>query len=341
MGTKKKEKINKYYTWKGNDPFAVYHEYRDALTAAQKKGQHVDPPGFVHKEEAEAFSKGKWEEYIEKHYRPFDAAKYDAVVYTDGSFTPNDSTTASYGLIIFFKDEEKPYVESCVIQDLVEEKTYRIVRYDGDGKKEEPAEYPFESRFGKGGLVSGSHVTVGELFGAMRSLEICCKEKGLKKILLIYDRDGIRQGYEKRNDLDTAQGDVAYQYRKFLQKLEEEGFLKDADITFQKIDSHEIKGSQNEDEKEQYRVGNKENYPHAVYNDLVDILAKAETGIAIRRQQNFNVFRAIPDEFRGFPATADADRRRVHAGYARELVRQVLEKYDGKFRPGFHTRTEE
>lgn len=341
MGKKKKEKTKKYYTWNGNDAFVVYHDYFEARDAAKEMGQVVDPPGFIYEEEAEAFSKGTWGEYIEKHYQPFDAAKYDAVIYTDGSYTPNDSTTASYGLMIFFRDEEKPYIESCVIQDVAEGKKYKIVRYDGDGEKTEQKEYPFESRAGKSGFVSGSHVTVGELFGAMRSLEICCKDRGLKKILLIYDRDGIRQGYEKRDDLDTAQGDVAYQYRKFLQKLEEEGFLKDAEITFQKIDSHEVKGKPDEDEKEQYRIGNREKYPHAVYNDLVDMLAKAETGIGIRRQEDFNVFRAIPDEFRGFPATADADKRRIHAGYARELIKHVLEKYDGKFRPGFENQTDQ
>ena len=302
-------------------------------------GQIVDPPGFVYKEEAEAFSKGKWDEYIEEHYKTFDAANYDAVIYTDGSFTSKDNTISSYGLIIFFKDEKKPYIESCAIQEVEGGKKYKIVRYNGDGEKEEQ-EYPFESRFEKSGLVSGSHVTVGELFGAMRSLEICCKERKLKNILLIYDRDGVKQGYDNRKDLNTAVGDAAYKYREFLQKLEEDGFLKDDGITFKKIDSHEVKDKQDEDEKEQYRVANKEKYPHAIYNDLVDILAKAETGIGIKRKQDFNVFRAIPDEFKGFPATAEADKRRKNAGHARNLVKYVVEKYDGKFRPIFRNQTE-
>ncbi len=340
MGTQKTEKVKKYYTWKGNVALAEYHDYKEAQAAAKKMGQkNADPPGFVYKEEAEAFSKEMWDEYIEKHYRPFDAEKYDAVIYTDGSFTSKDNTIASYGLIIFFKDENKPYIESCTIQDVEDGKKYKIVRYDCDGEKKESEEYPFKSRFGKSGLVSGSHVTVGELFGAMRSLEICCKDRRLKKILLTYDRDGIKQGYDNRKDLSTAKGDVAYKYREFLQKLEEEGFLKDDDITFKKVDSHDVKDKQNEGEKEQYRVDNKEKYPHAVYNDLVDILAKAETGIAIKRQEDFNVFRAIPDEFKGFPATADADKRRKHAGHARELVKNVLEKYDGKFWPKFKNQT--
>lgn len=336
MGTRKTEKIKKYYTWKGNEDLVVYHDYGEAREAAKKMGQkNVDPLGFVHEEEAEAFSKGKWDEYIEKHYEPFNAEKYDAVVYTDGSFTSKDKTLTSYGLIIFFKDEEKPYIESCTIQDVEDGKKYKIVRYDGDGEKNEQEEYPFKSRFGQSGFVSESQGAVGELFGAMRSLEICCEDRKLKSILLIYDRDGIRQGYDNRNDLNTAKGDAAYQYREFLQKIEEEGFLEDGGITFKKVDSHEVKDNQGEDEKEQYKVGNKENYPHAVYNDLVDILAKAETGIAIRRQENFNVFRAIPDEFKGFPATADTDKRRKNARHARDLVEEVLKKSDGIFCPEF------
>lgn len=226
-------------------------------------------------------------------------------------------------------------MESCTIQDAEGGKQYKIVRYDSDGEEKETKEYPFKSRFGKGGLVSGSHVTVGELFGVMRALEICCKDRRLKKLLLIYDRDGIGQGYDNRNDLSTAEGDVAYQYREFLQKLEEGGFLKEDSITFQKVDSHTVKDKQGEDEQEQYRVDNKEAYPHAIYNDLVDILAKAETGIGIRRQEDFNAFRAIPDEFKGFPATDDINKRREHAGQARALVNKVLEKYDGKFQPKF------
>lgn len=333
MGT---QNTKKYYTWKGNTAFVEYHDYKEAQTAAKEMGlKNIALPGFVYKEEAEAFSKEQWDEYIEKHYKPFNAANYDAVIYTDGSFSSKDHTLASYGLIIFLKDEDKPYIESCTIQDIEGGKKYKIVRYDGDGEIKESKEYPFKSQFEKNGLVSGSHVTVGELFGAMRSLEICCKDRRLHKILLIYDRDGIKQGYDNRKVLSTAKGDIAYKYREFLQKLEQEGFLKDNDITFKKVDSHKVKGIQVEDVKEQYKVDNQEKYPHGVYNDLVDILAKAETGIAVKRQENFNVFRAIPDEFEGFPATDDADKRKEHAGHARELVRHALEKYNGKFRPQF------
>ncbi len=336
MGIQKKAEVKKYYTWKGNVGFTEYHDYKEAQAAAQKMGQkQADPPGFVYREEAEAFSKEKWDEYIELHYTPFDAAKYDAVIYTDGSLSSKDTSLTSYGLIIFFKDENKPYMESCTIQDAEGGKQYKIVRYDSDGEEKETKEYPFKSRFGKDGLVSGSHVTVGELFGVMRTLEICCKDRRLKKLLLVYDRDGIAQGYDNRNDLSTAEGDVAYQYREFLQKLEEGGFLKEDTITFQKVDSHTVKDKQGEDEQEQYRVDNKETYPHAIYNDLVDILAKAETGIGIRRQEDFNAFRAIPDVFKGFPATDDINKRREHAGQARALVNKVLEKYDGKFQPKF------
>lgn len=120
-----------------------------------------------------------------------------------------------------------------------------------------------------------------------------------------------------------------------MQTLEKEGFIKDDTVTFKKIDSHTVKGNQNEDEKKQYKVNDKESYPQGIYNDLVDILAKAESGVKIKRQEDFNVFRAIPDEFKGFAATPDADKRRKNAGHARELVEKVIEKYDGIFRPKF------
>lgn len=212
MGTQKtEEKEELYYTWKGNVDFVAYHDYKTAQDAAKEMGQkNADPPGFAYKEEAEAFSKGKWDEYIKKQYKQFDAAQYDAVAYTDGSFSSKDETTASYGLIIFFKDEDKPCIESGIIEDMAGGEKYKIVRYDSNGEKKEEKVCPFKSRGEKRDLVSGSQSTVGELIGTMRSIEICCKEKELKKILLIYDREGIKQGYDDRKDLDEAQGNVAY-----------------------------------------------------------------------------------------------------------------------------------
>jgi len=226
-------------------------------------------------------------------------------------------------------NENMPYIKNGIIHDIEDGEICKIVRYDEEEKKEE-TEYPFESRDGKDGLVSGSHDAVSELFAVIRSLEICCKDRRLKKLLLVYDRKGIKQGYDGRECLSKAKGDIAYRYREFLQDLEEEGVLKSDTITFKKIDSKVI-----QEKKEQYGVDDKDNYPHAVYNNLASILAKAELGIAITPQEASSVFRAIPDEFKGFAATPDADQKRKNAGHARDLVKKVIEKYDGIFRPKF------
>ncbi len=58
MGIQKKAEVKKYYTWKGNVGFTEYHDYKEAQAAAKKMGQkQADPPGFVYREESEAFSK--------------------------------------------------------------------------------------------------------------------------------------------------------------------------------------------------------------------------------------------------------------------------------------------
>lgn len=196
MGTKEKAKT--YYTWKGlGQLYDTQDEAQKEVTELQRKGvlpERVFAAGFESREEAETFRKGAWDEYIRENYRQFDAAQYDAVVYTDGSCV-EASKIASYGLIIFFRNENKPHIESGIIQDVEGGKKCKIVRYDGDGEKKEEKEYPFESRCGESGLVSGSHDAVSELLAVMRSLEICCKDRRLKKLLLVYDREGIKLGY--------------------------------------------------------------------------------------------------------------------------------------------------
>ncbi len=118
----------KYYTWKDLDK--LYESYEDAKIAANKKGlKDVFPLGFESMEEAEAFRKGELDKCIrEDKYKPFETAQYDAVIYTDGSFD-RVNKIASYGLIIFFRDETEPYVESGILED-VDVVKYKIVRYD-------------------------------------------------------------------------------------------------------------------------------------------------------------------------------------------------------------------
>lgn len=313
---------DKYYTWKDLDK--VYEDYKEAKIAANKKGlKDSFPPGFECMEEAEAYRKGELDQYIrEVKYRPFEAAQYDAVIYTDGSFDEANNI-AAYGLIIFFRDETEPYVESGILQD-VDNMKYKIVRYDecGDEIKDDDSikEIVRDNEAGgkkeENGFVSKSQSITAEFSGAMRSLEICCQKKGLKKLLIVYDCENIKTGYDNREMPKTDDGYVAAAYRKLLRNL------KDTDLQFIKIDSHT-----------QYLI-DADQYPHAVYNDLVDILARAELGTKITPGDNFNVFRAISSDFKRF-SEVGAVTREEQREHARRLVKAVLNKSDGLFRPIF------
>lgn len=340
MGTQKTEKIKKYYTWNGlKQLYDTEAEARKEVNELKKKGvlpAYVFAAGFEYMEEAEAFRKGVLDEYIQENYKQFDAAQYDAVVYTDGSF---DTATkiASYGLIIFFKGEMDPFIESGTLEDVVDGK-YKVVRYDEDGKRKEPEEpYPCISKPGKSGYISAGYSAPGEFLGAKRSLEICCKERGLKKILIVYDNINVEHEYELRDSKDKDDGGVEGEYREFLREIKRDVLKEDNDLVFYKVDSHKqylIDANKCKD-KDEYK------YPHAVYNDLVDILAKAEIKVEIGKVvnpgENSNVFRAISNEFERFSDNPEADK--TDAGdrrkYARDLVEKVLKKTDGIFRPRF------
>lgn len=312
----------KYYTWKDLDK--LYERYEDAKNAANKKGlKDVYPPGFESMEEAEAFRRGELDKYIrEDKYKPFEAAQYDAIIYTDGSFD-SVNNIAAYGLIIFFRDEAEPWIESGQLKD-VDAVKYKIVRYDGCGNemkdddniKEIVRDNEDGGKTEAKGFVSTSESITAEFSGAMRALEICCHKSGVKKLLIIYDCENVKTEYENREMPDSDDGHIAAAYRKLLRDL------KDTDIQFIKIDSHK-----------QYLIDADE-YPHAVYNDLVDILARAELGIKINPTDNPNVFRAISGDFKRF-SDIGAVTREGQREHARMLVKTVLNKFDGIFRPIF------
>lgn len=314
----------KYYTWKDLDK--LYESYEDAIIAVNKKGlKDVFPPGFESIEEAEAFRKGELDQYIRERYKPFAAAQYDAVIYTDGSFD-RANKIAAYGLIIFFRGETEPWIESGTLKD-VDVVKYEITRYDesghemkdGDNIKEIVSNHEDGSKREEKGFVSKSESITAEFSGAMRSLEICCQKcqkEGLKKILIIYDCENVKVEYDNREMPDTDTGCVAAAYRNFLRNL------KDTDLQFVKVASHK-----------QY-LTDADEYPHAVYNDLVDILARAELGIKITPTDNFNAFRAISGDFKRF-SDIGAVTREERRGHARKLVKTVLNKSDGIFRPIF------
>lgn len=334
------EKMKKYYTWKGlKQLYANEAEAREEVNELKKNGvltANIFAAGFEHKEEAEAFRKGVLDEYIQENYKQSDVAQYDAVVYTDGSFD-TAAKIASYGLIIFFRGEMAPLIESGTLEDMADGK-YKVVRYDEDGKEKKSEEpYSYKSKPGKSGYISESYSAAGEFLGAKRSLEICCKERGLKKVLIIYDNINVMHEYELKDSKDKGDGGVEGEYREFLREIKRDVLKEDNDLVFCKVDSHEqypISANSCKD-KDEYK------YPHAIYNDLVDILAKAEikveVGKVINPGENSNVFRAISNEFERFSDNPEADK--TEAGdrrkYARELVEKVLRKSDGIFLPKF------
>lgn len=340
MGTKKTVKIKKYYTWKGlKQLYDTEAEAREEVNELKKKGvlpTNVFAAGFEHREEAEAFRKGVLDEYIQENYKQFDAAQYDAVVYTDGSFD-TAAKIASYGLIIFFRGETSPLIESGILED-VEDGKYKVVRYDKDGKGKKTEEsYSCKSKPGKSGYISEGYSATGEFLGAKRSLEICCKERGIKKVLIIYDNINVEHEYELKDCKDKGDGGVEVEYRKFLREIKRDVLKEDNDLVFCKVDSHEqypISANKCKD-KDEYK------YPHAVYNDLVDILAKAEIKVEIGKVvnpgENSNVFRAISNEFERFSDNPEADKTEAddRRKYARGLVEKVLKKSDGIFQPKF------
>lgn len=326
------KEIEYYYTWKGLDSWK-YRTYKEALAEVNKKRmRNVFPAGFEYEEEARAFCEGELDKYVRDNCRPFET-EAEAVIYTDGSYG-KDENIASYGLIIFFRDETEPYIESGIIEDIkgTDDVTYKIVRYDGTGNEIKDSDsirkiVRDHKDDGKKGFVSKSQSAAGELSGVMRGLEICCKKRKLKNILIIYDSAFVEAVYNSRKRPGLPEGYAAVAYKNLLQDL------KDADLKFIKIDSHSNKSKN----KHQYLIGS-DKYPHAVYNDLVDILARAEIGIKIKPTDNFNVFRAVSDEFERFPAAGlvkPEEQKRQERQHARGLVKTVLNKSDGIFWPLF------
>lgn len=197
------KKIEYCYTWKGLDSWK-YKTYGDAIEEVNKKGlKGVFPVGFEYEKEAEAFCKGEMDKYIRDKYKPLETV-LDAVIYTDGSYD-RDNHIASYGLIIFFRGETAPYIESGTIED-VDDVKYKIARYDeygnemevGDNIKEIARDKKGSDKNEEKGFVFKSESIAGEFSGAMRALEICCQKRKLKKLLIVYDCENVKKEYDNR-----------------------------------------------------------------------------------------------------------------------------------------------
>ena len=192
----------KKYTLKGFD--RLYEDYAGAQKEANRRKDRAIPLGFESEDEAEAFREGRWENYLSDICQPFETDA-DAVVYADGSWD-KDERYGAYGVIIFFRNGEI-FCESAVLRD-VEPGIYRVQRYNARGEKDGAVQDFHYTDLYKGmeveekkhGFIRASHQIGGECAGVMRALEICCKEKKIKKIVLAYDCDTVKLCYEKGID---------------------------------------------------------------------------------------------------------------------------------------------
>lgn len=305
--------IKKYYTLERLSK--VYDVYAPAVAEKNRvyKNVKIYPLGFQSLEEANALQSGKWNSYLTEHVVPFET-EADAVIYADGSLD-EDLFEGAYGIVVFFKDGDVFY-ESAWLKDQVAEK-YDIVRYSSKGDVER-LEKEYKDIFrDKGtekkehGFISASRNIGSECESVMRGIDVCL-EKGYKKLVVAYDCEIVETVWNNRN----TKTNVTRKYAEYCDKIEKMGVC----IEWIKVDSH---GSKKQ--KPQYLLDNPI-YVHAVYNDIVDAMAKAETATKpIGNAENFNLARAILPKpllsFNDKGLKTSEDRR----AYARELLKNVLD----------------
>ena len=306
--------MKKYYTLEGISK--IYEDYNSADSEGKKvlKGVKRYAHGFHSKEEAEALRSGQWKKYVKENIGRWEI-EADAIVYADGSLDEK-TKDGSYGLIIFFKNGEVFY-ESALLKDIEPEK-YKVIRYAADGSSKELfREYEdiHNSRNPEDkehGYIAASNQIGGECDGVRHALEICC-ENQLKKIVVFYDCDTGVKVYE--GGRESAKSNVTYSFAKLGEEMRAQG----VDVKWEHVYSHAGKG--NKKDVEQYPVCGIR-YLHAVYNDLVDAMAKAEiVGKPIGISENFNLSRALlPD---GVLSFNDAGAKTIEE--RRALARKYLE----------------
>lgn len=305
------EKTQKYYSWPGLD--ASYTEYEGANREVAEKGiKNVYPVGFSSREEADAFRKGMWDSYLKENYAYY-RTDADAVIYADGSNVKN--VVAGYGLIIFFRNGEV-FCESSLLTDKENGKLLSE-RYDinGERKEERVIEYiPLPGA--KNGFVESGWNEAGEFEGARRALEICFLEKKLKKVVLVYDSKTIEERYHLGAKAGSGKiENPAYCYGALCDKIKQK-CGEDA-VRFVDVNSHLTKNP--------YRITDME-FVHAVYNDLADAMAKAETGIGeVNAQKNINLLHAIPETV-GFGIKTGRQKGEASRRKTRERLWAVLKK---------------
>ena len=121
-----------------------------------------------------------------------------------------------------------------------------------------------------------SWTDVSETAAACRALQICFDELGLSYVTLVYDHGALWDIYfehDKKKNVTNYYGEIFESYKK-----------AGKDIRFIKVGSHKNGNYDREDPL----------YVHGVYNDCVDMLAKAETDSKpIGRSENPNMYKLV------------------------------------------------
>ncbi len=282
----------KYFAIRKGENTGIFYE----TYAEVQKRKPKEFKSFKRKEEAEAYMNNQIPIGNTDGCENIDVTKADAVIYADGSLNfdypkmkelAQEQWYATYGLLIFFKENKTVYFETGKVMDGKEkrvgnagvtERNFYVWRYGMNSERvnkameeiardAKPEEFWYEDVYRdkindseetnarKHGFVLASGSDAGEMEGVKRGLEICLEEKGLKNVVIVHDLEIAPNiyngGYDKKKNEPVF-------YGKLMEKYRLEDGIKPQ---FIKVKSHESGKA----------------FVHGVYNDCADILAKAET----------------------------------------------------------------
>jgi hypothetical protein len=264
---------------------------------------------------------------------PIETSDAQALIFADGSLNFNhnqikymdaEKVYASYGIVIFFKENKEVYYESGKLLDDPKqkgqkEKSVSVWRYGMNGERvdracnpisgdalpekisykdiyqDDPRERPEINRWRHGFVQAGGSNTA-ELEGLSRALDICLGVRKLNRVVVVFDSSSIENNY--KGSYNKKRNGTNYYGIKFED-------YKDKDVKFIKVSSH------NKNEGDLYYT----------FNDCVDILAKAETESGpIGAAENPNVKDYLADKNISKDDTIEQRRKK-----ARLLVGEVIE----------------
>lgn len=270
-----KHKENLYYSHPKCT--GIFNSYQEALNNLTEKNGNY-PRGFITKAEAEVYSQDKLSEYIrEKHLGLSFDDGYDAVAFSDGS--TDGKKRGGFGLIIFFKDGEV-YWESERIEDVTNVmSTYRRISSLGQSTGE--IQCPDTPQKEKGYIESSRNET-GEFEACRRAMEICFEKPGINNIKLIYDSDAPVKRYIHLSEDRINSNEILNPAIKSYQDTVIKYLAQKKTVQFINTDSHT-----------HYEIGTEE-FRNAVFNDMVDAMAKVEAYIGeISYSQNPNLYAVL------------------------------------------------